>query len=128
MFVDEFYFHEKRGLRRWESIGHPLDTLTVLSCYGYLLWGSVSVTAYVLLCTISSLFITKDEFIHRQQCTALEHWLHSLLFILHPVCFLAAFFLWQANEFAILQIQFVVISLFMVYQTLRWSSVWRMQA
>ena len=128
MFVDEFYFHEKRGLPKWESIGHPLDTLTVLSCYGYLLWGNGSTVFYVILCSLSCLFITKDEFVHRQQCSPVEHWLHSLLFILHPVSFLAAYLLMERGESGILQIQFVVIGLFMIYQTFRWSSVWRMRA
>ncbi len=127
MFVDEFYFHEKRGLGRWESLGHPLDTSTVLACYGFLLWGSPSVVIYIGLCAFSCLFITKDEFVHREQCSPVEHWLHSLLFLLHPVCFTAAYHLWKMNDLMALQFQFVVIALFLVYQTLRWSSKWRMQ-
>lgn len=128
MFVDEFYFHEKRGLHKWESIGHPLDTLTVLACYGYLIWGHPNEMIYVVLCAISCLFITKDEFVHRQNCMPIEHWLHALLFLLHPVSFVAAFMLWADGDRGILQIQFTVICLFLVYQTLRWSSVWRMRA
>ena len=34
MMVDELHFHRRRGLPRWERIGHPLDTATVLVCYG----------------------------------------------------------------------------------------------
>ncbi len=29
---DEWYFHLKRGLPKWERIGHPLDTLTAIFC------------------------------------------------------------------------------------------------
>jgi len=28
MGVDEFYFHRRRGLPRWERLAHPLDTMT----------------------------------------------------------------------------------------------------
>ena len=33
MLVDELHFHRQRGLPRWERLGHPLDTLSVLACY-----------------------------------------------------------------------------------------------
>lgn len=128
MFVDEFYFHENRGLPRWESIGHPLDTLTVLGCYSYLIWGEVNLSVYLLLCGFSCLFITKDEFVHREQCTPAEQWLHSLLFILHPLSFVAGYFLWEAGEMTVLKIQFTVVTLFLFYQTLRWRSKWQTQA
>lgn len=127
MFVDEFYFHEKRGLGKWERLGHPFDTITVLSCYGYLIWFNPSEMIYVSLCAVSCLFITKDEFVHRRDCTSYEHWLHSLLFLLHPICFVAAYMLWQQNDFAALKIQFSIICLFLIYQTLRWSTKWRTQ-
>src|SRR5262245_66006812 len=35
--VDEIHFHRRRGLPRWERLGHPLDTLTVLACFVWLL-------------------------------------------------------------------------------------------
>src|ERR1019366_3333568 len=28
--------HQRRGLPRWERLGHPLDTLSVAGCYGWL--------------------------------------------------------------------------------------------
>lgn len=127
MVVDEFYFHEKRGLFLWEKVGHPLDTLTVLFCYSYLLWGSGDLTFYAVICGGSCLFITKDEFVHTAICPAAEHWLHALLFILHPLCFLAAYLLWQQGDTAFLRIQTFVILIFMFYQALRWSYPWRMQ-
>src|SRR5262249_11498801 len=37
MAVDEGWYHNRRGLPRWERIGHPLDTLTVAATYGYAL-------------------------------------------------------------------------------------------
>lgn len=127
MFVDEFYFHEKRGLPLWEKVGHPLDTLSVFSCYSYLLWGQGELSIYIILAGASCLFITKDEFVHKQNCPAIEQWLHSLLFILHPLCFLCAYLLWKDSEIFFLQIQTLIILIFMFYQALRWSLPWRIQ-
>lgn len=128
MIVDEFYFHERRGLPLWERVGHPLDTLTVLCCYSYLLWGPGDPFVYIGLCSFSCLFITKDEFVHTKNCTGPEHWLHAMLFVLHPLSFLSAYFLVQAKNFNFLKIQTSVIFIFMLYQTVRWSIPWRMQA
>lgn len=125
MVVDEFYFHEKRGLPLWEKIGHPLDTLTVILCYCYLLIGSPDVSVYVGLCGFSCLFITKDELVHARECVGLEHWLHAMLFVLHPLSFLSAYYLVQAGEVDFLKIQTNVIFIFMFYQALRWSIPWR---
>ena len=101
MFADEFVFHRKRGLPRWERLGHPLDTLTAALCYGWL----VAVPAnhphalgiYVGLCAFSCLFITKDEFVHAKLCEPLETWLHSLLFVLHPIVFLGFGVIWHSG-------------------------------
>jgi hypothetical protein len=127
MFVDEFYFHEKRGLKLWEKVGHPLDTLTVLISYTYLIWGGNDLTIYVALSAFSCLFITKDEFVHAQVSPAAEHWLHALLFVLHPICFLAAYFLKIQGQIEFLKIQTLVVFIFMLYQALRWSYPWRIK-
>lgn len=128
MVVDEFYFHEKRGLLKWERLGHPLDTLTVLICYSSLLFGDVSLNTYIALCVFSCLFITKDEFVHAKECTAPEQWVHSLLFILHPLCFLSAYLLFLNQDLSFLKIQTGVIFVFMIYQIFRWSISWPIRA
>jgi len=125
MVVDEFYFHEKRGLPLWEKLGHPLDTLTVFFCYAYLLWGSGDPLVYIGICSFSCLFITKDEFVHTEKCSGSEHWLHAMLFVLHPLSFLSAYYLFQAQELSFLKIQTGVIFSFMLYQALRWSIPWQ---
>ncbi len=98
MFVDEFVFHRKRGLPRWERLGHPLDTLTVASCYGWLVAVPPSyphaLGVYVGLCAFSCLFITKDEIIHAKVCEPFETWLHAVLFVLHPIVFLGFGMIW----------------------------------
>ena len=128
MLVDEFYFHEKRGLPLWEKVGHPLDTLTVVLTYSYLLFGNSNLTVFIILASFSCLFITKDEWIHTEKCSGGEHWLHSLLFVVHPLSFISAYYLVAAGEVSFLKIQTSVIFLFMFYQAIRWSFPWRVQA
>ena len=100
MLVDEFYCHQRRELPLWERVGHPLDTLSMLICIGMcvLLAPTASnLQWYLIAAVISSLLITKDEFIHKTVCTSLEHWLHSLLFVIHPTCLIAAGYLWSEH-------------------------------
>ncbi|HKP97747.1 MAG TPA: hypothetical protein VJ385_18555 [Fibrobacteria bacterium] len=88
MLLDEAWFHRRRGLPAWERWGHPLDTLTVLACYGLVLALPPSrgaLIAYLGAAAFSTLFITKDEWIHARRCTGGEMWLHAFLFVLHPV-------------------------------------------
>src|SRR4051812_28762958 len=98
MLADELIFHRKRGLPRWERLGHPLDTLSALVCYAFLI--SVAPTRphalaiYVGLCAFSCLFITKDEFVHARHCEPFETWLHAVLFVLHPTVFVAFGWVW----------------------------------
>ncbi len=128
MFFDEFYFHRKRGLPLWEKIGHPLDTLSVLACYSFIYFQpptAMNMNIYIALCAFSCVLITKDEFIHTKLCEAKENWLHSVLFVLHPVTFLAAGIIWknQLNPL-FLAVQPLVIMAFMFYQILYWSPLW----
>jgi hypothetical protein len=88
ILLDEGIFHIKRGLPRWERIGHPLDTLSVIACTAYVLFVPFSPSAlkwFVVLAIISCLFVTKDEFVHKEHCPASEQWLHALLFLNHPI-------------------------------------------
>jgi hypothetical protein len=129
MLVDEFYFHRKRGLPRWERIGHPLDTLTVLACYGMALTFSPSdrlLGFYAAAAVFSCLFITKDEFVHTKACSPGEHWLHSALFVLHPVVLTLAAIVWiQGGHQALLTAQGFVTLVFGVYQILYWNHPWK---
>lgn len=125
MFGDEFYFHHKRGLPLWEKVGHPVDTFSVLLCYLFLYLQPVNefnMYVYVGLCAFSCLLITKDEFIHTQLCDAKENWLHAILFVLHPITFLAAGIFWKENlNPTFLLIQPIVLAGFMAYQIIYWS-------
>jgi hypothetical protein len=128
MSVDELVFHRKRGLPRWERVGHPLDTLTAALCYCWL----VAVPArspnalgiYIALCAFSCLFITKDEFVHARLCEPLETWLHAVLFVLHPVVFLAFGVIWYSGENAWVLLGALATTLGLLsYQVVYWN--WR---
>lgn len=143
---DEFYFHVRRGLPKWERLGHPLDTLTVLACFAFVLWvpySSLSLKAYIGLAIFSCIFVTKDEFVHKDCCPASEQWLHALLFLNHPIVLAAAGILWPviqgaetpawlrelvphaANLKLALIGQTVCIALFFLYQTIYWNFLWK---
>ncbi|HSY24490.1 MAG TPA: hypothetical protein VK841_20325 [Polyangiaceae bacterium] len=99
MGFDELHFHRRRGLGRWERLGHPLDTLTLLACLVWILAvpaSKRSALVYAALATLSCLFITKDEFVHTKTCGPAEHWLHALLFVVHPVVLLTYAWLWPS--------------------------------
>ena len=92
MFADEFYFHRKRGLHRWERIGHPLDTITVLLCYLYLLFSPVTqenIYIYGGLAIFSWLFVTKDEFVHARSAL-LQNTGYMLFFLFFILLFSAS--------------------------------------
>ncbi|MEO6600638.1 MAG: hypothetical protein ABIQ16_12235 [Polyangiaceae bacterium] len=99
MFLDEFVFHRARGLPKWERVGHPLDTLSAALCFGWLVRTPPdtphALGVYVTLCAFSCVFITKDEFVHSRLCEPWENWLHAVLFVLHPIVFLAFGVIWQ---------------------------------
>ena len=124
---DEFYFHRRRGLPQWERIGHPLDTLTVLGCYAVALalpLTAVSFRIYVALALFSCLFVTKDEIVHAKYCDPLEHWVHALLFVLHPIVLASMGFLWLREARALMLVQGSITLAFGLYQTLYWNTTW----
>ncbi len=146
IFFDEAVFHVRRGLPKWERIGHPLDTLTVLCCMGFVLWVPFSkamLITYIVLAVFSTLFVTKDEFVHKEVCPASEQWLHAVLFTLHPITLTAAGFMWPVvqgvqveswifswlnNPEALhlfLYGQFAAMSAFLFYQIIFWNVLWK---
>ncbi len=137
MIVDEFYFHYQRGLPRWERIGHPLDTLTILSCFSWILFippHPFSTKVYLSLAIFSCLFVTKDEWVHIRFCRPGENWIHAILFMLHPLLLISAFLIWpllHSTEPSILKIffygQFSLTILFLIYQILYWNFLWKEQ-
>lgn len=124
MVVDEAVFHRRRELPRWERIGHPLDTLTIIVCLAWLLAvepSSTNLGVYIGLAAFSCLFVTKDEWVHAKECSAGEQWLHSVLFVLHPIVLFAFGNLWWQGYESPLVGQLVVTIAFMTYQVVYWN-------
>jgi hypothetical protein len=129
MLVDEGWYHRRRGLPRWERLGHPLDTLSVAVCYAWLVIerpdAPHALAVFVGLALVSSLFITKDEPVHARLCRAGEHWLHALLFVLHPIVFVAFGAIWWSGRHPwVLRAQLALTISVMLYQLLYWSVPW----
>ena len=127
MLVDEFWFHRRREMPRWERIGHPLDTLTVLVPLLLTLFVPPTrpwTVAFAVLAVISCLFVTKDEWVHARLCTPGEQWLHALLFLLHPLIFAAIWFLWMKGGVGWITLQAAVTFGFLCWQTLAWNGPW----
>ncbi len=144
--LDEFGYHVKRGLPRWERLGHPLDTLTVIFCFLYILlvpYDPLKYKVYVFLALFSTFFITKDEFIHKHHCPAGEQWLHAVLFVNHSIVLTALGLLWPVIHYSatpawlaqgighpeffrrFLWLQLLFAGGFMLYQIVFWNIVWR---
>lgn len=128
MLVDELHFHRKRGLPRWERVGHPVDTLSVLACYAITL--SLTPTPshavwYLLAAVFSCLLITKDELVHAQHCAPAELWLHSVLFVLHPIVLAVGALLWFQQERGALWLSGCLTAAFAVYQLIYWNVPWK---
>lgn len=126
MVVDEGWCHRRRGLPRWERIGHPLDTLTIAVCLGWLVIAprtELSLWIYGGLAVFSTLFVTKDELVHAKLCSGGEHWLHAILFVLHPIVLAALALLWWGGQQTLIMIQLGVTIAFGMYQLVYWNVV-----
>ena len=142
--ADEFWFHRRRGLPRWERYGHPLDTLTVVLSLAWVLFVAPiysTVAVFVILAVFSCIFVTKDEPVHKRYCSAAEMWLHSILFMLHPMMLTSAGLLWpiiwnrtsgfsnwvvrpEGFERSFLSLICFVMALFGLYQLIFWNLLW----
>ncbi|MEO6952815.1 MAG: hypothetical protein ABI321_13495 [Polyangia bacterium] len=128
MLFDEGWYHRRRGLPRWERIGHPLDTFTVAACYAWAVFvqpGAGATTVYVVLAAFSCLFITKDEPVHAVHCKPGEAWLHSVLFVLHPIVLGCMGVLWHdGGHTMFLGAQLGLTLALAAYQVIYWRFIW----
>ena len=140
IILDEYVFHIKRALPKWERIGHPLDTLSVVVCLimvQLIPYSKQGLYAYIALAIFSCLLITKDEFIHKHHCPASEQWVHAVLFINHPILLTAIGIFWVCLSAESLPLWLIPISphkglmqtsfatLFMLYQIVYWNFIWK---
>ena len=123
--IDEFYLHHKRGLGRWERMGHPVDTFSFGACSLLALFSightADHLTLFVILSALSCLIVTKDEFVHRLECSAFENWLHAVLFILHPVSLYCLWSLAESGASEFLIPLNIGIGGFFLYQLVYWN-------
>jgi hypothetical protein len=129
MAVDEFVFHRARARKMplWERLGHPLDTATVLAPLGITLFLPLTRSSSLLfagLALFSCLFVTKDEAVHARECTGGEQWLHALLFLLHPLLFLAVYVLWMEQGRGWISLQALLAAGFLCWQLFYWNGPW----
>ena len=106
MFVDEGAFHRVRRLGAWESWGHVADSAFfagALAPAALLAPTHRAAVLYALLALVSTVLVTKDEWIHTRECKAAENWVHALLFALHPCVLIAVGALWARGEGALLR-------------------------
>ena len=126
---DEFYFHYRRSVPRWERIGHPLDTLTVILVFASFYFTpshEVTPLTMILLMAFSCLFITKDEFVHAKLANAGEQWLHAVLFVVHPAVFFLSWLIWkQRGPQTIHGVELLIAVGFFLYQAIYWNVVSR---
>jgi hypothetical protein len=116
MAVDEFYFHFRRELPKWERLGHPLDTFFYILAL-FIIWSNGLSSLAIAAAVVSTLLITKDEIVHAKTCSGGEQWLHAILFILHPICLIFAFL--SVGEWSLYILS--VLILFLVYQIYYWN-------
>jgi len=119
MGVDELGFHRRRPVSRWEWRGHMLDTavfLACLACPALLAPTPAHLGLYGTLAVASCLLITKDEFVQHVPCTGGEHWIHAVLFLLHPVVLMASGFLWVQGAAGFLALQAALVGGFLLFQ------------
>ncbi len=131
ILIDEFYFHIKRRLPRWERIGHPLDTFTYLACFAFTLLASPTeahIQVFLCLSIFSCVFVTKDEFVHHDHCTGGEQWVHAILFILHPASLITAYRFWVNGEFHFsIVLQTALMFVFMLWQIFYWQNARKLE-
>lgn len=123
ILIDEFFFHWNRGLPRWERLGHPVDTFSLLLPLGLAAFfepGEFTQSVYLGLAVLSCLCVTKDEWVHRELAPAAEHWVHAALFVLHPLVLVGGFYVWMVEPFWI-RIVVMPMAGFLLYQILFWN-------
>lgn len=124
MLVDEFYFHRRRGLGRFESYGHPIDTMVFASPLlipAFFNPERAALIAFAALAVVSTLLITKDEFVHAGSCQPGEHWLHALLFVLHAPVLIGVALVWISEASSpFLKVLPLTVGAWGLYQFIYW--------
>jgi len=127
MWADEWIYHRRRGLESWERWGHPLDSLAYVSALVLPAFAPPQpfwVQLYIILAIFSALITTKDEWVHAAKCAAGEHWVHAVLFLVHPSILIFVGYLWLAGDgFGLRKVLPGLVGIFTCYQIARWCAI-----
>ena len=127
LIFDEFVFHWRRDLPRWERLGHPIDSLAFLAALAIpALWEAQSdlvKIVYGIVAMVSCLCVTKDEGVHLKLATAREQHLHGLMFLLHSAILVLIWNAWKNGNFQLPAAMLFPIAAFSVYQIVYWNLV-----
>lgn len=133
--VDELFCHRSRGLSLLEARLHIIDTLlAALPLLVILVAGQITsstMAIYTVVSTLSCLSITKEEGLHQKVCGPWEHWIHSLMFMVHPLVYISLGYQWvnnTANLAPIALTYFIMMLSFTLYQLVYWHSTHKRQA
>lgn len=123
LMYDDLVLHRRRGLPRWERIGHPVDAFIfslpiALAAYH----GSETPSgAYWALSLSSCISILKDEWVHVGRIAAVEATVHAALFIIHPVTLFMAWNLAQTGQTFGLLLAWIGLLGVVLFQTIYWN-------
>jgi len=99
--IDELWFHRKRILTKKEKWSHRVDLILLLSCVATVLFFEYSDKTRIvfgILALLSILSITKDEVSHASSCSGSELWIHSLIFLSHPLMLITLGAIWPVID------------------------------
>ena len=129
MSWDELVLHRRRRLGAVESWGHVADSLSYLIALAIAALAPVAPpwkAAYVCAAVFSCALITKDEWIHAEECEPSEHWIHAVLFVTHPCVLILVGILWIRGEAGVLRLILPgAVALFCAYQAVYWIAMGR---
>jgi hypothetical protein len=123
LMYDDIVLHQRRGLPRWERIGHPIDAFFFSLPIGIAAWkgSETSPAVYGGLSLLSCMIILKDEWIHVGRIKALEATIHAALFVIHPVTLYAAWELAKTGQTIGLLLAWVALMSVFAFQIIHWN-------
>jgi hypothetical protein len=141
ILVDEFYFQFARGLPRWEHLGRPLDTFTVLApilWQGFSLQSQGNLMVYVVpphsrACSSSRMNSYIPMFALRPSTSmpcssSCIHWFLPLLLLCHAPAGAIVWLEQVLGRASALPIQAAILALYMIYQAVYWNLIWKAPA
>lgn len=125
MIFDEFFYHRRRGLEKFERWGHVADTTLFFAAITLpilLVPHAFNIGVYIFFAASSAIITTKDEWIHARFCTGGEQWCHSILFLLHGAILVALGILWTIDpSSSVLRLLPLPVGLWGIYQFFYWN-------